>query len=116
MLFQLSHIGISPYKTTRSYLIRAASAMNFVISLLGIFQNYRLLLAHGLWSYLSGKVFSQDFASRSRILFGGKQLMVRIELTITVLQTVPLTSWVHEQAPTIAAAVHDSLCELAMAE
>ena len=42
-------------------------------------------------------------------MFGGKQLMVRIELTITVLQTVPLTSWVHEQAPTIAAAVHDSL-------
>ena len=35
--------------------------------------------------------------------------MVRIELTITVLQTVPLTSWVHEQAPPIAAAVHDSL-------
>ena len=35
--------------------------------------------------------------------------MVRIELTITVLQTVPLTSWVHEQAPAIAAAVHDSL-------
>ena len=35
--------------------------------------------------------------------------MVRIELTITVLRTVPLTSWVHEQAPTIAAAVHDSL-------
>ena len=37
------------------------------------------------------------------------KLMVRLELTITVLQTVPLTSWVHEQVPTIAAAVHDSL-------
>lgn len=37
------------------------------------------------------------------------KLMVRLELTITVLQTVPLTSWVHEQVPPIAAAVHDSL-------
>lgn len=35
--------------------------------------------------------------------------MVRLELTITILQTVPLTSWVHEQVPPIAAAVHDSL-------
>ena len=30
-------------------------------------------------------------------MLGGKQLMVRIELAITVLQTVPLTSWVHER-------------------
>lgn len=35
--------------------------------------------------------------------------MVRLELTITILQTVPLTSWVHEQVPTIATTVHDSL-------
>ena len=35
--------------------------------------------------------------------------MVRLELMITVLQTVPLTSWVHEQVPTIATTVHDSL-------
>ena len=49
-------------------------------------------------------------------MFGGKQLMARLELAITVLQTVPLTSWVHEQIPTIASAAPDSLCGLAMAE
>ena len=69
--------------------------MNFVISLPGIFQNYRLLLltAYGL---ISLEKFFTGLSSRLSVLLGGKQLMARLELAITVLQTVPLTSWVHE--------------------
>ena len=50
-------------------------------------------MALSLW-----KSFLQDFLAGCSVLFGGKQLMARIELAITVLQTVPLTSWVHEHA------------------
>lgn len=107
------HDTISPYKTTCA--VYDSSGTHF----LSYFQESSridcllLLKSSGLDLW---KSFLHDSASRLHIMFGGKQLMVRIELTITVLQTVPLTSWVHEQAPTIAASVHDSLCGLAMAE
>lgn len=41
---------------------------------------------HGLWSYLSGKVFSQDFASRLRILSSGKMTPAGLEPSITTLK------------------------------
>ena len=45
----------------------------------GDFPELPTTTPHGQWSYLSGKVFLQDFASRLRILLGGKQPIIWIE-------------------------------------
>ena len=73
--------------------------------LAGRFALGRIFRCYGSFCAFEKRIFVTQRTPQLKLC----KLMVRLELTITVLQTVPLTSWVHEQAPPIAAAVHDSL-------